>query len=162
MNATKRISLIALLVAAGQISPLAQADDGYKARYEADRKLCAEESSSGARMQCLRDAKAEYDKALAASGTASKTAARSATTTCKDCGKVLSVSGGEKKGEGGPFTSLQDFCLRVDAKALNKRTIDSLVKAGAFDFLQKPVDPEQLVLLLRRAVEHQQLVAEVR
>ena len=103
MNATKRISLIALLAAASQISPLAQADDGYKARYEADRKLCAEESSSGARMQCLRDAKAEYDKALAASGTASKTAARSATTTCKDCGKVLSVSVGEKKGEGGPI-----------------------------------------------------------
>jgi DNA polymerase-3 subunit alpha len=35
--------------------------------------------------------------------------------------------------EGGSFASLQDFCLRVDVKALNKRTIDSLVKAGAFD-----------------------------
>jgi DNA polymerase-3 subunit alpha len=33
----------------------------------------------------------------------------------------------------GPFTSLQDFCLRVDPKALNKRTIESLIKAGAFD-----------------------------
>jgi DNA-binding NtrC family response regulator len=36
------------------------------------------------------------------------------------------------------------------------------MKAGAFDFVQKPVDPDQLVLLLRRAVEHQQLVSEVR
>jgi DNA polymerase-3 subunit alpha len=35
--------------------------------------------------------------------------------------------------EGGPFTSLQDFCLRVDPKVLNKRTIESLIKAGAFD-----------------------------
>jgi DNA-binding NtrC family response regulator len=36
------------------------------------------------------------------------------------------------------------------------------MKLGAFDFVQKPVDPEQLVLLLRRAVEHERLVAEVR
>jgi DNA polymerase-3 subunit alpha len=35
--------------------------------------------------------------------------------------------------EGGPFASLHDFCLRVDAKALNKRTLESLIKAGAFD-----------------------------
>jgi DNA polymerase III subunit alpha len=34
---------------------------------------------------------------------------------------------------GGPFASLHDFCLRVDAKALNKRTLESLIKAGAFD-----------------------------
>ena len=33
----------------------------------------------------------------------------------------------------GPFTSLQDFCLRVDPRVLNKRTIDSLIKSGAFD-----------------------------
>jgi DNA-binding NtrC family response regulator len=36
------------------------------------------------------------------------------------------------------------------------------MKLGAFDFVQKPADPEQLVLLLRRAVEHERLVAEVR
>ena len=34
---------------------------------------------------------------------------------------------------GGRFTSLQDFCLRVDPKALNKRTLEALIKAGAFD-----------------------------
>ncbi|HEX9093863.1 MAG TPA: DNA polymerase III subunit alpha, partial [Coriobacteriia bacterium] len=33
----------------------------------------------------------------------------------------------------GPFTSIQDFCVRVDLKALNKRTVEALVKAGAFD-----------------------------
>ena len=38
-----------------------------------------------------------------------------------------------KREEGGPFTSLQDFCARVDLRALNKRTIESLIKAGAFD-----------------------------
>ena len=33
----------------------------------------------------------------------------------------------------GPFTSIQDFCTRVDLKALNKRTVESLIKSGAFD-----------------------------
>ncbi|MFM2308709.1 MAG: hypothetical protein RLY87_829 [Chloroflexota bacterium] len=34
-----------------------------------------------------------------------------------------------------PFTSLEDFCDRVDAKLINKRVIESLIKAGAFDAL---------------------------
>ena len=35
-------------------------------RYDADRQLCSEETTAAARLQCRRDAKAEYDKALAA------------------------------------------------------------------------------------------------
>src|SRR5690606_31468069 len=38
--------------------------------------------------------------------------------------------------EGGPFTSLYDFCCRVDRSRINKRTVEALVKAGAFDALQ--------------------------
>ena len=37
--------------------------------------------------------------------------------------------------EGGPFTSLFDFCARVDRKLLNKRVVEALIKAGAFDAL---------------------------
>ena len=37
--------------------------------------------------------------------------------------------------EGGPFKSLFDFCARVDRKQLNKRVVEALVKAGAFDAL---------------------------
>lgn len=37
--------------------------------------------------------------------------------------------------EGGPFTSLFDFCVRVDRSRLNKRTVEALIKAGAFDSL---------------------------
>ncbi|MDR1775512.1 MAG: DNA polymerase III subunit alpha [Actinomycetes bacterium] len=33
----------------------------------------------------------------------------------------------------GPFTSLHDFCTRIDAIVLNKRPLDALIKAGAFD-----------------------------
>ena len=34
--------------------------------------------------------------------------------------------------EGGPFTSLWDFCERVDARTVNKRSIEALIKCGAF------------------------------
>jgi DNA polymerase-3 subunit alpha len=40
-----------------------------------------------------------------------------------------------KREEGGPFRSLSDFARRVDAKTLNKRALESLSKAGAFDAL---------------------------
>ncbi len=38
--------------------------------------------------------------------------------------------------EGGPFSSLFDFCKRVDRTRINKRTVEALIKAGAFDALQ--------------------------
>lgn len=78
------------------------------ARYAADKKLCTEEASSNARLQCRRDAKAEYDKAIAAakaqmSASAPTPAnAQAAKAACPDCGKVLAVTGTEKAGEGGP------------------------------------------------------------
>jgi DNA polymerase III subunit alpha len=34
--------------------------------------------------------------------------------------------------EGGPFTSLWDFCARVDCRTVNKRSIEALIKCGAF------------------------------
>ncbi len=37
---------------------------------------------------------------------------------------------------GGPFTSLFDFCKRVDKKQINRRTIESLIRSGAFDCLK--------------------------
>ena len=50
--------------------------------------------------------------------------------------KAREGSGGGARGAvGGPFTSLFDFCARVDRKQLNKRVVEALVKAGAFDAL---------------------------
>jgi DNA polymerase-3 subunit alpha len=37
-----------------------------------------------------------------------------------------------------PFESFQDFVDRVDVSALNKRTVESLIKAGAFDWMAHP------------------------
>jgi DNA polymerase-3 subunit alpha len=38
--------------------------------------------------------------------------------------------------EGGPFVSLFDFCKRVDKRQINRRTIESLIRGGAFDCLK--------------------------
>ena len=40
--------------------------------------------------------------------------------------------------DGGPFGDFGDFCDRVDPSVLNKRTVSSLIKAGAFDSLGHP------------------------
>jgi DNA polymerase-3 subunit alpha len=40
-----------------------------------------------------------------------------------------------ERDKNGPYTGFQDFVDRVDLSVLNKRTIDSLIKAGAFDSL---------------------------
>jgi len=37
------------------------------------------------------------------------------------------------RADGGEFTSLWDFCERVDARAVNRRATECLVKCGAFD-----------------------------
>src|SRR5439155_15330731 len=38
----------------------------------------------------------------------------------------------------GPFVDFYDFCERVDPTVLNKRTVESLINAGAFDSLGHP------------------------
>jgi DNA polymerase-3 subunit alpha len=40
--------------------------------------------------------------------------------------------------KGGAFVDFYDFCKRVDPMVLNKRTIESLIKAGAFDAMGHP------------------------
>ena len=41
----------------------------------------------------------------------------------------------EAREEGGPFTSIWDFCRRVDCSAVNRRCVEALVKCGAMDSL---------------------------
>jgi DNA polymerase-3 subunit alpha len=41
----------------------------------------------------------------------------------------------EVRREGGPFNSVSDFVERVDARKVNKKVLEGLVKAGAFDSL---------------------------
>ena len=44
----------------------------------------------------------------------------------------------QARAEGGPFKDLFDFCTRTDARKVNKRALEALVKAGAFDTLGVP------------------------
>jgi len=39
------------------------------------------------------------------------------------------------RNSGGAFKSIEDFCLRVDLRYVNKKVIESLIKTGAFDSL---------------------------
>jgi len=40
--------------------------------------------------------------------------------------------------EGGPFESIYDFCARVDSQMANKRVLEALIRAGAFDSTGDP------------------------
>jgi len=40
--------------------------------------------------------------------------------------------------EGGPFESVFDFCARVDSQMANKRVLEALIRAGAFDSTGDP------------------------
>lgn len=83
-------------------------------RYAEDRKLCADETTSSIRMQCLRDAKTEYSKSLSAAAVTYKNASKPASAVsatpaakaaavCAECGKVTALKVVEKDGEGSPL-----------------------------------------------------------
>lgn len=71
-------------------------------RYTEDQKLCNTEPTSASRMQCKRDAKTEYDKAIAGAKARMGNAASGSTSaaSCPDCAQVVAVSQTEKAGEG--------------------------------------------------------------
>jgi DNA polymerase-3 subunit alpha len=48
-----------------------------------------------------------------------------------------------ERAAGEEFASLYDFCRRVDMKKINKRVMDSLVKAGAFDSFDDEIAAQQ-------------------
>ena len=43
----------------------------------------------------------------------------------------------EKRKISGPYQNLEDFAKRMDARVLNKKALENLIKAGAFDSLEK-------------------------
>ncbi len=55
------------------------------------------------------------------------------------------------RAETGPFTSFWDFCRRVDLHKVNKRMLEGLIKAGAFDSLG--AKRAQLMAMLDQAID---------
>jgi len=52
----------------------------------------------------------------------------------------------------GPYLDFHDFCCRVDPAALNKRSVESLIKSGAFDSLGHP--RKGLGLVFEEIIDH--------
>ena len=52
----------------------------------------------------------------------------------KNVGEAAMASAVAEREKNGPFTSLEDFCSRLDSKTVNKKILESLVRAGAFDW----------------------------
>jgi DNA polymerase-3 subunit alpha len=57
----------------------------------------------------------------------------------------------EVRKEDGPFASLFDFCERVDHRRVNRRVVESLIKAGAFD--STGAKRSQMISVLDEALE---------
>ncbi|MCX6873066.1 MAG: DNA polymerase III subunit alpha [Verrucomicrobia bacterium] len=52
----------------------------------------------------------------------------------KNCGEGAMAAAIQERERGGRFTSLEDFSARLDSKVVNKRILENLVKAAAFDW----------------------------
>jgi DNA polymerase-3 subunit alpha len=59
----------------------------------------------------------------------------------------------ELEEKGSAFTTFWEFCEKVDLRLLNKRVLESLIKAGAFDFMGTRA---QLTSIVDRAMERAQ------
>jgi len=51
----------------------------------------------------------------------------------------------------GPFTDLYDFCRRIDKRLVNRRAIEGLIRAGAFDAIE--TDRSSLLASVGRAID---------
>ncbi|CUX14630.1 DNA polymerase III subunit alpha [Agrobacterium tumefaciens] len=59
-----------------------------------------------------------------------------------------------------PFTSLEDFCLRIDPKQINRRVLESLINAGGFDCFGR--DRAEMIGGLDRIIGYSQRAQESR
>ncbi|MGZ5024941.1 MAG: DNA polymerase III subunit alpha, partial [Chthoniobacterales bacterium] len=53
----------------------------------------------------------------------------------KNVGESAMEAAIRERERGGEFASLEDFCRRLDSRVANRKMLESLVKAGAFDFV---------------------------
>jgi DNA polymerase III subunit alpha len=55
----------------------------------------------------------------------------------KNIGEGAMHSAISEREENGPFKSLEDYCSRLDSKSVNRKILENLIRAGAFDFTGK-------------------------
>ena len=59
----------------------------------------------------------------------------------------------ETREASGPFRNLFDFCKRVDLSIINKRSLEALIRSGAFDSISKGVDRAILIASMSEAIK---------
>ncbi|MFA7428641.1 MAG: DNA polymerase III subunit alpha [Rhodospirillaceae bacterium] len=93
-------------------------------------------------------------------GQPAKGAVRYALAAVKNVGEAAMDSIVAERDKGGAFRSIQDFAKRVDTKAVNKRLLENLTRAGAFDALES--DRAKLFNGIETVMRHAQAAAEER
>jgi DNA polymerase III subunit alpha len=76
----------------------------------------------------------EKAKAAAANGSGYN-AIRYGLAAIKHVGETAMEAAIREREQRGAFASLEDFCARLDSRVANRKMLESLIKAGAFDFL---------------------------
>src|SRR5262249_23062614 len=76
------------------------------------------------------------EKAKTAAGNSSGyNALRYGLAAIKHVGETAMETAIREREQRGDFVSLEDFCARLDSRVANRKMLESLIKAGAFDFL---------------------------
>src|SRR5881398_3297238 len=55
----------------------------------------------------------------------------------KNVGEAAMAMAIRERNERGEFASLEDFCSRLDSRVANRKMLETLIKAGAFDFTRR-------------------------
>jgi DNA polymerase-3 subunit alpha len=55
----------------------------------------------------------------------------------KNIGEAAMEAAIVERDKNGPFKSVEDYCSRLDSKAVNRKILENLIRAGAFDFTGK-------------------------
>ena len=76
----------------------------------------------------------EHSK-TAAAGDGGYSAIRYGLAAIKHVGESAMEAVIREREQQGDFVSLEDFCTRLDSRVANRKMLESLIKAGAFDFL---------------------------
>ena len=74
-----------------------------------------------------------------------------ALSAIKGCGGGAADAIASEREKSGPFRSLFDFCERIDSRSVNRSTIETLIRAGAFDSLG--ARRSQLAAVVERAIQ---------
>jgi len=74
----------------------------------------------------------------------------------KNVGGAALISIIEERRKNGPYTTLSDFCGRIDPGRVNHKVIESLIKAGAFDSMK--FHRSQLMAVLDQALDQAKAV----